>query len=88
MGRILLVNGTVFDGKGNEPVSADILIEDDKIAEIGTNLERTGAEEIFDVVGLVVTPGFVDMHRHCDKSPFETVKGENTYGKEIGRAHV
>lgn len=88
MGRILLVNGTVFDGKGNEPVSADILIEDDKIAEIGTNLERTGAEEIFDVAGLVVTPGFVDMHRHCDKSPFETVKGENTYGKVLLRQGI
>lgn len=88
MGRKLLVNGTVYDGKGNEPVVADILIQDDKIAAIGENLDRDGADEVFDVSGLTVTPGFVDMHRHCDKSPFETAEGENTYGKVMLRQGI
>ena len=88
MGRKLLVNGTVYDGKGNEPVAADILIQDDRIAAIGENLDRDGADEVFDVSGLTVTPGFVDMHRHCDKSPFETAKGENTYGKVMLRQGI
>ena len=88
MGRKLLVNGTVFDGKGNEPVFADLLIQDDRIAEIGKNLDKSGVDEIFDVSGLAVTPGFVDMHRHCDKSPFEPVTGEHTYGRVMLRQGI
>lgn len=88
MGKILLANGYVYDGKGSQPIAADILIDGDKIAEIGEKLDRTGAEEVIDVSGLAVTPGFVDMHRHCDKSPFEAQRGIGNYGKVILRQGI
>lgn len=67
----LLVNGCVYDGRGQEAVYADILIENDRIAKIGKNLDTSLADYIYDADGKAVVPGFVDMHRHCDKSPFE-----------------
>lgn len=79
MERKLLINGLVFDGMGNEPVKADVLIAGNTIAQIGSDLQRVGNEEIYDVSGLAVTPGFVDMHRHCDKSPLESDQTDLTY---------
>lgn len=88
MNKKIIVNGRVLDGRGTEAILADILIEDDKIAGIGKDLERTGEEEIFDASGLVVTPGFVDMHRHCDKSPFERAGKGNSYGSVMLRQGI
>lgn len=88
MEKKLLVNGSVLDGKGNEPITADILIQGNRIGAIGENLDRMGVEEVFDASGLVITPGFVDMHRHCDKSPFEAVIGEGSYGKVLLRQGI
>ena len=45
--------------------NADILIQDDKIAEIGTiNEEDVEADDIIDVAGKFVFPGFIDAHSH------------------------
>src|SRR5579862_5205526 len=57
-------NGTVVDGTGREPVVADVAIKDGRIAEIG-KIAGSGKEEI-DATGKLVTPGFVDIHRHYD----------------------
>lgn len=65
---MLIKNGLIYDGKGNAPFRADIRIEADKIVEIGSHLE--GEEEILDAAGKAVTPGFIDIHRHCDNKPF------------------
>lgn len=86
--RILLANGLVFDGTGNKPVIQDIMLEDDRIIEIGKDLKRDGADQILDVSGLAVTPGFVDMHRHCDKSPFEAAEGKGNYGQVLLRQGI
>lgn len=61
---IVIRNGTVVDGLGGPPFVADVAIVGGKIAAVGTNLEA-GAEE-FDATGLLVTPGFVDIHTHYD----------------------
>lgn len=63
--RILLKNGTVCDGTGTPCRQADVLIEGERIAEVKENIAAEQAQEI-DVSGCVVTPGFVDTHRHCD----------------------
>ena len=42
-------------------VSADLLVDGGKIAEIGSGLS---ADEVIDISGLVVFPGFVDLHAH------------------------
>ncbi len=61
---LVIRNGAVIDGTGADPVSADIAIRDGAIETIGTVSAR-GREEI-DAKGLVVTPGFVDIHTHFD----------------------
>jgi N-acyl-D-aspartate/D-glutamate deacylase len=61
---ILIRGGTVVDGTGTAPVTADVLVEDGKIAEVG-RIDRPGAS-IVDADGLLVTPGWVDTHTHYD----------------------
>ena len=62
---ILITNGKIVDGTGNLMFSGDVGIKGDTIAEIG-NLEGKKAAKIIDAEGLVVSPGFIDMHTHCD----------------------
>jgi len=61
---IVIRGGTILDGTGREPFEADIAIAGGRIAEVGKVTAR-GAEEI-DARGLIVTPGFVDIHTHYD----------------------
>lgn len=56
--------GTLVDGTGTEPFVGDVAIKDGLVAAIGT-FEGTGKKEI-DASGLLVTPGFVDIHTHYD----------------------
>jgi N-acyl-D-aspartate/D-glutamate deacylase len=54
----------IVDGSGGEPFSGDVAIDGDRIAAVGA-VSESGREEI-DARGLVVTPGFVDIHTHYD----------------------
>jgi N-acyl-D-aspartate/D-glutamate deacylase len=56
--------GTIVDGRGGEPFRADVAVDGERIVGIGPDL-GAGAEEI-DADGLIVTPGFVDLHTHYD----------------------
>jgi len=62
---ILIKNGKIVDGTGNPWFYGDVGIRGDKIVEMG-NLARKTADKIIDAKGLVVSPGFIDMHTHCD----------------------
>lgn len=61
---LVIRGGTLIDGTGGDPKSADLALKDGVIAAIGTNLGR-GREEI-NAAGKLVTPGFVDIHTHYD----------------------
>ncbi|MFT6489377.1 MAG: N-acyl-D-aspartate/D-glutamate deacylase [Parvibaculaceae bacterium] len=61
---LVIRNGKVVDGTGAKPFIADVALKGDRIAAIGENLEA-GEREI-DAKGLLVTPGFVDIHTHYD----------------------
>lgn len=61
---IVIRNGTIVDGSGGEPVMGDVALRDGRIERVGTVAGR-GREEI-DAKGLLVTPGFVDIHTHFD----------------------
>jgi len=61
---LVLRGGTVVDGTGAAPFEADIAIAAGRIVEVGRVAGR-GAEEIA-AKGLLVTPGFVDIHTHYD----------------------
>lgn len=63
--KTIIANGTLLDGLGNEPFRADLLIEDDRILDIGSFAD-VPADVKIDATGLTVAPGFVDIHRHPD----------------------
>jgi N-acyl-D-amino-acid deacylase len=61
---LVLRGGTIADGSGGAPFEADVAVAGDRIAQVG---RFTGAaRETIDARGLVVTPGFVDVHTHLD----------------------
>ncbi len=61
---LVVRGGTLADGTGGELREADVAVSDGKIAQVG-QIAGSGAEEI-DARGLLVTPGFVDLHTHYD----------------------
>jgi N-acyl-D-aspartate/D-glutamate deacylase len=60
-----IINGTIVDGTGSPSYVGDIAIKDGLIAEIGSALSGD-ARETIDATGLIVSPGFVDIHTHYD----------------------
>ena len=62
---LLLSGGRVIDGTGNPWFSADVGIRRGRIVAVG-NLEGRKATRTLDVEGLVVSPGFIDLHSHAD----------------------
>jgi len=64
MHDIIIRNAVVVDGTGTEARKADIAIKADVISAVGT-VEGTAAREI-DAEGMIVTPGFIDIHAHYD----------------------
>jgi N-acyl-D-amino-acid deacylase len=60
----IIRNGTIYDGTLAKPRIADIGIRGDRIAAVGSNLGK--AVKIIDATGLIVTPGFIDVHNHGD----------------------
>ncbi|MGI9074495.1 MAG: dihydroorotase [Bryobacteraceae bacterium] len=70
MSRLVIRNGRLVDPSQNLDQVCDLGIEDGVIQEIGAAIEGTGAEE-FDASGLIVAPGFIDMHVHLREPGFE-----------------
>ncbi len=66
MKSILIKNGKIIDGTGNPWFKADLLIEDGKIKKIAPNIRDANSEEVIDASGLIVSPGFIDIHTHSD----------------------
>jgi N-acyl-D-amino-acid deacylase len=63
---ILITGGTVIDGTGGRGKQADIRIADGQIKEIG-KLKTVAGERVIDARGLIVAPGFVDIHNHSER---------------------
>jgi dihydroorotase len=68
--RLLIKNGRVVDPASGLDAVRDVAIEDGKFAAVGENLDAAGAQ-IFDASGLIVAPGFIDMHVHLREPGFE-----------------
>src|SRR5438477_3361754 len=71
MDRLVIAGGKVVDGTGAPAAPADVVVEGDRIVEIGPNLATTSdADRRIDAGGCVVAPGFVDIHTHYDAQVF------------------
>ena len=76
MSPILIKSGTLITA--TETFQADILIDGEKIASIGTNLQASGAE-VIDAKGKFLMPGGVDPHTHFNLPMFGTVSSDDHY---------
>ena len=61
---LIFCGGTVVDGTGAPARRADVGIRDGRVVAIGDPTSR--ASQVIDVDGLVVAPGFIDIHTHYD----------------------
>lgn len=67
MHDLLITNGTIVDGSGGDPYVGDIALGGGLIVGIGApGSQGADAHEVIDATGLLVTPGFVDIHSHYD----------------------
>ncbi len=66
---LIIEHGTVVDGSGKDRFDADIGVKDGLIAEIG-DLSQKSAVERVNATGLIVAPGFIDIHSHATSGSF------------------
>jgi len=71
---VLIVNAQIVDGSGEASYSGSLAIKDDKISAVGPTIEGT-ADEVIDVEGHVVSPGFVNMLSWATVSLIEDGRG-------------
>src|SRR5580693_2544306 len=62
---VLIRGGRIMDGTGNPWFSGDVAIKDGRIVDVG-HLANATATRVTDATGMVVTPGFIDLHTHSD----------------------
>lgn len=62
---LIVRNGRVIDGAGNPAFFADVAVKDGKVAAIGRRLAGAAGRE-YDAGGLIVAPGFIDVHTHAE----------------------
>ncbi|MEX2264396.1 MAG: dihydroorotase [Bryobacteraceae bacterium] len=70
MANLIVKNGRVIDPASGFDKVADVLLRDGVVGEVGENLTAVNAE-VFDASGLIVAPGFIDMHVHLREPGFE-----------------
>lgn len=66
---LVIKNGLIADGSGAPAYRAALYIQDGRIAKIDTDA-TLDAKETVDAKGMVVSPGFIDMHTHSDSTPW------------------
>jgi N-acyl-D-amino-acid deacylase len=73
---LVLTNGKIIDGTGNSWYYGDVAISNGKIVAIG-KFPEANAVRIIDVTGLVVAPGFIDVHTHIETNDLKVPTGDN-----------
>ena len=63
---LLIRGGSLVDGTGAAPVTADVRINNGLITELGADLAPLPEEQVFDAQGCLVTPGLIESHTHFD----------------------
>lgn len=73
----IIKNGKIIDGTGNSWYYSDIAVKDGKIASIQKNISSVTAGKIIDATGLIVAPGFIDVHTHIEENELQTPTADN-----------
>lgn len=73
---LVIRGGHVLDGAGNPWINADVAVKGDTIVAVAASLPGKGAREI-DASGLIVSPGFIDIHTHARRGIFEVPTADN-----------
>ncbi len=66
---LLLKGGTIIDGQRTPRFTGDVAIANGRIAQIGS-VSESDAGRVFDAKGLIIAPGFIDLHTHFDSQIF------------------
>ena len=67
---LLITGGTVLDGTGAAGYRADLLVQNGRIVRISRErLSGDSARRVIDAAGLMVSPGFIDLHAHIEGLP-------------------
>jgi len=74
---ILIRNGRIIDGTGNSWFYGDVAVKDGRIMAVGKQLEGYTAGRSIDAKGLIVAPGFIDVHGHVEGGIFERPTADN-----------
>jgi N-acyl-D-amino-acid deacylase len=73
---LLLTDGKIVDGSGNPWFYSDVAIKDGKIAAIG-KLPAEKATRVLNVKGLIIAPGFIDVHTHIETNDMKVPTAPN-----------
>ena len=73
---LVLRGGTIVDGTGMDRFIGDVAIHESKIVAVG-EVNVSGHPHVIDCAGLIVAPGFIDLHTHSDKSIVESATRAN-----------
>ncbi len=73
---LVIKNGLVVDGTGQRAFEADIALRGDRIVKVG-RLDGVKAAEVIEAKGLIVCPGFIDVHTHGDRGLLEVPSAAN-----------
>ena len=83
--RILIKNGHVINPATNTDEVLDILIEDDKVARLGADLDATDCQQVIDATDCYVAPGLIDLHVHMREPGFEEKEDIESGSKAAAR---
>lgn len=74
---ILIRNGRIIDGTGNSWFYGDVAVKEGRIIAVGQQLEGYTANRSIDAKGLIVAPGFIDVHGHVEGGIFDRPTADN-----------
>lgn len=71
-----IINGRIVDGTGNPWFYGSVAIKDDRIVKVGM-VDPRGAAKVIDAGGMIVAPGFIDVHTHVEGSLADNPNADN-----------
>jgi cytosine/adenosine deaminase-related metal-dependent hydrolase len=89
MSRTLIKGGTIvtMEGRGRDLPQGDVLVDNDKIAEIGRAIEPPDDAAVIDASGMIVMPGLINAHLHTWQSGLRGIAGDWAVPQYMANIH-